>query len=66
MAIKVKPEPILTETQEMEEPTPAWLHPDDDEMPPPELRALYEHLPPEVTNVGEDARKGQAEIPLRR
>jgi hypothetical protein len=38
-------------------PTPAWLHPDDDEMPPPELQELYKNLPLEVTKICETARR---------
>jgi hypothetical protein len=36
---------------------PPWLHPDDDEMPPAALQALYRQLPVDVTRVCERARK---------
>jgi hypothetical protein len=40
-----------------QQPEPAWLHPDDDEMPPPTLQAIYGHLDPSVTRMCEAARK---------
>jgi hypothetical protein len=36
---------------------PAWLHPDDDEMPPAALQVIYAKLDQAVTRVCERARK---------
>lgn len=46
-----------TEHEEHTEPLPAWLHPDDDLMPPAALQPIYGKLPQEVTHVCETARK---------
>jgi hypothetical protein len=56
MAIKVKPQPTLPESQETEEPTPAWLLAKDEALPA-ELRALYQGLPLKVSQICEKARQ---------
>src|SRR5271166_5942138 len=64
MAIKVKPQPTLTESQEPEEPTPTWLLAKDEALPEA-LRAIYAQLPREVTHVCEQARKAMRDTYVR-
>jgi len=47
----------MTISESAAEPLPAWLEPDNDSIPPEALRNIYEHLPIEVTQVCERARR---------